>query len=294
MQLAPPRPSSRIDEVLEAWVRDQLTTQDIFIPATSELTTKEVIDTQTITNIVFNEKKCPCRYRKLSGLNVLDYNWKEAYRPFKDNRNDNILLGLEIEIEFPAGDESYPRDLLWSDYVKENLKNLTKEEWLFFKRDGSINRGLEIVTHPLGWEWIKKNQNKINLFEELIEKGFSSKATTTCGLHIHIDKSIFKTLHLSKFILFHYDNLPFINIISERGWNSMSRWAHFEFNRIQILREIQGKWGRDRHQLINLNNPETVELRYFRGALDKFSIMKAIQFVVSLYNYTKEVSLKDF
>lgn len=242
----------------------------------------------------FYERECPCNKKKSrKKLDVLEYDRKEIYKPFQVDRNDNILLGLEIEIEFPEGDRSNPRDFSWSTYVKDNLKELSEEDWIYFKRDGSITRGLEIVTYPLGWEWVKANYKKIELFEGLIGKGFSSKATTTCGLHVHIDKSLFKTCHLGKFTLFHYNNLPFICLISERGWTSIQRWANFNKSKSSIMGNIKNKWNSRRHELINFNNPETVELRYFRGALDKFSILKAIQFVVSLYDYTRNISLSE-
>lgn len=237
---------------------------------------------------------CPCRRKKRTQtLDVLEYNAKEIYKPFKASENDNILIGIELELEFPENDSSSPRDMSWSRYVNDAMKEIKKQEWIYFKRDGSITNGLEIVTQPLGWEWIRNNQDSLSIFEKLIGDGFRSKNTNTCGLHVHISKDLFKTLHLGKFVLFHYNNLPFIQLIAERGWGSISRWARFDSSLSTIIGEIERKHGQERHSLVNLSNPETVECRYYRGSLDLASIMKAIEFTVCLYQYTRETSLAE-
>lgn len=247
---------------------------------------------------VYYKNHCICTIEQANagrrGLVVGEYNTKNKYSEFKLDPLDNLLLGLEVEIEFPKGDGSDPRNFKFSSQVKKDLADFIKMDWAYFKRDGSLARGLEIVTHPLGWKWVQKNRDQFKLFELLIEKGYLSKSTNTCGLHIHLDKRLFKTMHLFKFMNFQYQNLALISHVSERLWSSLMEWSHLNsINTHELCKRSKEKYTHRRHELINLNNPETVEVRYFRGALDSFSIQKAIEFVVSVYFYTEQAPLME-
>lgn len=226
---------------------------------------------------------CYCEFNaKPKKVSMLRYNFKGLPKYFRLNDNDKMLFGIEIEVEF--NDQS-----LDSNVIKE----LYKKEWLLFKYDGTIGNGFEIVTQPLGWRWLKKNKDEFNVIFNLAPHGLTSKNTTTCGTHIHINKEMFTTGHLYKFMKFFYLNKEFIIYISERDIIDMQTWAYFSKNdEANLVRNCIDKWVQDKHCVINLQNPETVEVRIFKGTLNKFTFWKNIEFVKSLFEFTSMQSMR--
>ena len=233
---------------------------------------------------------CLCGHKKdKNKIKIEEYNFTGKYEEFKLNKDDNMLFGIEIELEFK--DSSY-----------DNLKDLNKKDWLFFKRDGSLQNGVEIVTMPLGYEWMQANKNDFKDIFHLAELKMKSKLTRTCGMHVHIPKNIFTDKHLEEFNKFIQLNQEFIIYISERHWDTFTRWASFidnrpnltEQERLNVIKIIKKQAkrkdnaGQDRHSAVNLINPQTVEIRIFKGSLSSYTFWKNIEFIRALYFFSKE------
>lgn len=210
-----------------------------------------------------------------------------SYRPslqFHKMPFDNInspFFGIELEVERKN-----------SNSIKHNdMCELIKDNHWYFKTDGSLTDGFEIVTHPMSFSYIKHIEPKlISSFKLLVENSYNSYNANTCGIHIHISKSSFTTWHLYRFMKFFVENKEFIISISQRNIDKLKRWANIEDNsNDELIYKAKKKDGNSaRYVAINLQNNKTIEVRIFRGTLNFNSFMKNIEFIHSLFMYTKD------
>jgi hypothetical protein len=236
-------------------------------------------------NGYYNRKHvCSCQYKKPSEPCTEVYNYQADWKPFKES-NDAYLFGIEIEVELEHNSLS-------------KTDKAFKKPWLIYKWDGSLsdrgNGGFEIVTMPLGWEWMKKNKAEFDVIFDLAKLGLKSKLTDTCGMHVHLNKDIFSTFHLYKFYNFYYKNQKLMHYMSGRTWDNMRKWANFKYGDNKSLAKFsKNKTSGDRHGAINLMNPESVEVRIFRGTLAPDPFWRNIEFVKATCDFTRYAHVND-
>jgi hypothetical protein len=207
------------------------------------------------------------------------------------NENSNApFFGIELEVERKN-----------SNGLKHKyMAGLIKHEHWYFKTDGSLTDGFEIVSHPMTFNYIKQSEKTFaDSLKLLVENGYNSYDANTCGMHIHISKANFTTWHLYRFLKFFVENKEFIVSISQRKMEKLQKWANIEDeNDSSLIYKAKKKDGNDkRYVAINLQNKATIEIRIFRGTLNLNSFMKNIEFAHSLFMYTKEnkdISLDGF
>lgn len=195
---------------------------------------------------------------------------------FYGKTSENLYFGIELEIE-NNGDSDYLSDINETSQI------------LYAKSDGSLDNGVEIVSHPNTFDYFNETFNTVwNPILNSKNHGYRSYNTTTCGIHIHISKKAFSTLHLYKFMKFFYNNDKFIQIISQRDNGRMDRWASNSATGDNIIEKAKNKKGNEnRYSAINLQPRNTVEIRIFRGTLEAESFRKNIEFLHALYYFTK-------
>jgi hypothetical protein len=194
---------------------------------------------------------------------------------------DVPFFGIELEVEKMDKSETQ-RHVMAS--------KIENKAW-YFKNDGSLNNGFEIVSHPLTFSYIKHSAKDFeSALNELSNNAYNSYNANTCGMHIHISKKAFGTWQLYKFMKFFAENVPFIVAISQRKMDKLVQWANIEDNDDNALMyKAKKKEGNSaRYVAINLQNYSTIEIRIFRGTLNFQSFMKNIEFVHALYMFTKE------
>jgi len=213
---------------------------------------------------------------------------------FGDHR---LYMGFELETE-SDGDHLIEGGRMIVNDMSGNA---------FLHTDGSLNRGMEIVTHPgtldyymnvFPWEPITK----------LKRMGFTAWNSDTCGLHIHVSRSAFTSeTHMWKFIYFIYKNR--LKMIQFAGRES-ARYAAFDLEK--FLRSNEGWGGNDeaerntiidyvkgkkrnpeRYCAVNMQNSGTMELRFFRPSLTVTTVQGCLQLCDAMYNYTKEITTQD-
>ena len=250
-------------------------------------------DRNVISNMYdCDEDRCERCISESSGIK--NYGYKPRPKFFRVSDNDNTYLGLELEVESKSSCTTSHRDM---------VRKIDCDE-LYFKRDGSLDDGFEIVSHPMTISYIKKNKSKwSNILHELRSNGYRSYDTYTCGMHIHISKNVFTTWHLYRFMKFFVDNSDFVTKISQRKVENLDKWAALtdnpregskEYTQESLMYKAKKKRGNSKRYLaVNLQNDNSVEIRIFRGTLNDSSFFKNIEFVQALFDYTKSITETD-
>jgi len=202
-----------------------------------------------------------------------------------NNQSKNLYYGIELEVENESNVDM-------ADVV-DNLP-----EFVYAKQDGSLTYGFEIVSNPTTYQWLKENTAQWLRILDIRKKGFRSYNTNTCGIHIHLSKNYFSSLHLYKFLTVFYkpENAKFILRISQRVKSNFDRWATLceRPNDKNIYYKAKNKTGNlERYSAINLQNPHTIEIRIFRGTLNPRSFWKNIEFLQAIIDFTKITSLNE-
>lgn len=200
--------------------------------------------------------------------------------PFLGMPADKVYYGIELEVECAR-----PRNK--GDNATTVAHELTG--YALLKEDGSIDNGFEIVTAPASMDvhmerfggWLDTLPSK--------RIGLRSYDTTTCGLHIHVSRAALTKLQIGKMQCFLHNsaNQRLVDCIAQRPSTS---YAERKYEK-----KLTDRSDGERYTALNLQNHATVELRIFKGTLNKRSFLKSLEFTQALVNYTKAgvASTKD-
>lgn len=191
----------------------------------------------------------------------------------------NRFFGVELEIDYGGKDEDAARQI-------KDMAN-TRCEHIYCKSDGSLDDGFEIVTHPMTLDYHLHDMPWEDVLHEAIRLHYKSHMTSTCGLHVHVNRSAFGDTReeqetvierLLFFVELHWNELF---IFSRRSPHSMDRWAArygMEKTGKQILDKAK-KGNTGRYAAINLCPYATIEFRLFRGTLRLNTLIATLQLV---------------
>lgn len=221
------------------------------------------------------------------------------YRNKKEYATSRNFKGYGVELEVGKGGRR--------NEVSENVIKLLNEE-VYTMHDGSINNGFEIITHPHDEEALL-NMNWKKTFDYLIEEGYDSHTNGTCGLHVHISKSLFDNDNsIAKMIYFYENFKEDILKFSRRTRNQIGSWSKFytdwgsspdmeECKRIFRNYTTRYRGHSYRYKAVNLQNRSTVEVRLMRGSIKYETFMSSLKFVIAIAkrsNTIKEEDLSDY
>lgn len=245
----------------------------------------------------------------------------EQLLTFMGDPIDNVWFGVELETNVRSG-------FHYGNLSKATQEALGRD-FVILKHDGSIGRGFEIVTAPATLDvhrerWTAFLEQHADRDNQTF-RGIDSWDSEQCGMHVHVSKP--GDWHVAKMRRFLNDPLNMSQITNLAGRNS-SDYARFNTEhahnmkgaiqyRACLPRDGCGAWqlstdgkehvyikggcsrgGRhsggtfngSRYESLNITNPNTVEIRIFRGTLDPAGFFKNLEFVHALYYYTKDES----
>lgn len=167
---------------------------------------------------------------------------------------------------------------------------------VYFKRDGSINDGFEMVTHPFSFDWLKENRDKVrNMLDKATKLGMGPEHN--CGVHVHISKNAFTTFHLFKFVKFllSSSNRDFMNLIAGRRSNNYCTYQDPDTTPKGFIQAAKRKVNPsgNRHAAVNMTGRTTMEIRIFASTIDYVKWMANVEFLHALYVYSKDHTAKD-
>ena len=201
-------------------------------------------------------------------------------------------FGIELEVD--NGDS--PNDLASS--LRDILTNHA-----YFMHDGSLDNGVEIIAQPHTLdEFYKLPWDKI--LTVCKDKGFRSHDAKTCGLHMHVSRSLFKDNNAIYRIIYFYENyIDDILKMSRRTHGQMEQWADTYgwgnktfaelLSESNILNDYNYGDHSDRYHAVNLTNSNTIEFRLMRGTLNYKTFMATIDFLWTTANNAATMTNDD-
>ena len=203
---------------------------------------------------------------------IHDYSYKPEPVFYGDG---NRYFGVELEIDGAGKDDDYAGEIL--DIADRQI---------YIKSDSSLNDGMEIVSHPMTLNY-HKNFCWENIMHHAVRLGYRSHQTSTCGLHIHVNRDSFSDNReeqdevISRILYFVEHHWNEMLKFSRRSEYAMNRWAArygYEHTPKAVMDKAK-KSGNGRYAAVNLCNYNTIEFRLFRGTLKYNTFIAAIELV---------------
>lgn len=251
---------------------------------------------------------CDNCYRELVPHNLNNYSYKPEPDFHKTEAeanidNNNLFFGgVEVEV-----DASCHKDR--NEDIQELINILG--ELFYYKEDGSLNYGFECVSHPATINYWLENKGKISeAFDYLVDSGYRSHETTTCGYHIHMNRTYLGSTKekqdevINKILLILEGFRKQVERFSRR---KDYHWSHFlsdgamENSYINEREDIKNTKVIDkvkeqitsRYAVLNLNNTKTIELRVLRGTLNIETFIAGLQFFKNIVDIAKTKTQKQ-
>jgi hypothetical protein len=223
---------------------------------------------------------------------VLSYSHKpvpDFRRTERDLEKRALHFGTEVEIEMHDRNDS--RRVALAQIGEDDQQH----KLFYCKSDSCITNGFELVSHPFTFDWMNQHRDAFDAMFKLAKlmRGFESPG---CGMHIHMSSDAFTNLHLFKFMRWFYTNRGFIRAIARRPKGKLDEWASMEEPEPKKLL----KYSLDKRNglglgraALNLGQRSTIECRIFRSTLSPTGYYGNIEFLQSLFDYTKNSGVKD-
>jgi hypothetical protein len=237
--------------------------------------------------------------RQINDIEEYDYDCEPVF--FSDKSSDeDFYMGAELEVD-GGGDD---------DHSILILENILGTDYAYYMRDGSLNNGFEIAMMPSTLAYVNKNKQKFtDAFKYLSSLDYRSHDTTTCGLHIHFDRTAFGTRPSVQKL-----KAAYLALIMEKNWNQITKFArrtrsqmnnwsvnkklsgdvYHDDNEETFTQKFEGKYmDRSKYNALNCNHRYTFELRLFKGTLNANTYLATMQFTHNLINVAKQCKTLD-
>lgn len=197
-----------------------------------------------------------------------------------------LYFGIELEVEYEDG------------YDVEKLRQVVRKDFKDYMYDvgydGSIRNGIEYRFNPMTYSTLQRTTFLDKFCKCIDSHGATSYDNPRCGMHVHVSREAFEPLHAKKYWQFFYRNPNFIKFVSRRRYDDLKQWANpraFTAEQWESMaKDSDGfpRYNHNKYQAINIHSRHpTMEVRIFRGTLSPSGIRGNIQFLHSLYYFTK-------
>ncbi len=215
---------------------------------------------------------------------IHEYGYKPEPKFFgKYTRGDSTrFFGVELEIDGAGKDDDYAEEIL-------DIANKDNDH-IYIKTDGSLDDGMELVSHPMTLDYHKSFCWK-DVMNYAVRLGYRSHQTSTCGLHVHVNRNSFgddrdeQDEIISRILYFVEHHWNEMLKFSRRSEYAMNRWAArygYENSPKAIMDKAKKNYGR--YVAVNLCNYATIEFRLFRGTLKYNTFIATLELVARICN----------
>ena len=203
-----------------------------------------------------------------------------SYKPIPIFYGDGPrYFGVELEIDNGGKDH----------YAANHILNAANgnAEHLYIKSDGSLDCGMELVTHPMTLDYHMNFMPWDDILDEAKHLGYLSHKSQTCGLHIHISRKAFGDSELeqectiARLLYFIEEFWPELLRFSRRTESQINHWAArygMKLSPWEMMSCAKNSCA-GRYMAVNLTNYTTVEIRIFRGTLKLNTLLATLQMV---------------
>ena len=239
--------------------------------------------------------------------NFLEDDGTSSYYTPSNGHSKNLYMGFELETELTR--PTIARGSSLAPGAEHVLNTINKrrggnENVVYLKDDGSISHGFEIVSHPMTLGFAMNHFDWAGI-EGLKGLGYDAWKASSCGLHIHLSRDAFADYgHMMRFFLLILKNrqqlVQFAGRESTYAKFDMDAFfnAYHDYDSGKTVRGStlashakQYSTNNDRYTAINLQNNNTIELRFFRPSLLSSTVKACLQFCDAAFNYTSEITL---
>ena len=207
----------------------------------------------------------------------------------------NGLRHFGVELEIDGAGQS-------REHAQQILAAANREaEHLYVKTDGSLDDGLELVSHPMTLDYHLSTMPWANVLEKSRALDYTSHKAGTCGLHVHISRKAFgiteeeQEAAIARLVYFVEHFWSEVLRFSRRTQSQADRWA--ARYGVKLTPQDTKKHLKDTHMgrymAINLTNYHTVEVSIFRGTLKLNTFLSTLQFVNHLCDIAVYLSDKE-
>lgn len=214
-----------------------------------------------------------CHCRNAEHRVIHDYYFKPE--PLFYGKSDRYF-GVELEIDDGGEDNTNAEKIL-------RIAN-QRGELVYIKHDGSLNEGMEIVTHPMSLDFHLHQMPWADVLAKARDMGYLSHQACTCGLHVHVNRTAFGDTEdeqetvIARILYFFEKHWEELLKFSRRTQKQLRRWADrygLKEHPKQVLDIAKG--SQERYMCVNLTNYHTVEFRMFRGTLKLNTLIATLQ-----------------
>jgi hypothetical protein len=238
-----------------------------------------------------------------SALNPYAQNGIEDYdfEPHIEFFGDSSLPHFGVELEVDKGGDDPDLSI---------IEKVLGVDFAYYMRDGSLDDGFEIATMPATLDYHMGHKRRYETaFKMLEEYGYRSHDTSTCGIHIHFDRTALGSTRATQNL-----KASFLALILEKNWNQVIKFSRRDFRRLEqwaknqklvgdiyhdddeaaVVRKFNDKYANgDKYNALNCNHSKTFELRIFRGTLKANTFIATLQFVSNLVSVARECKTLD-
>lgn len=199
-----------------------------------------------------------------------------SYKPRPVFFGNGIHLGVELEVEFSENNRDAASEIY--DYFNSSK--------YYMKRDGSLDNGIEFVTHPLDIDEHK------NFWPELIkaikraDSSSKSHDVSSCGLHIHVGRDKLSSGAIQRATMFFSVEADRLQKFARRFNNSYAKFFKGKKGDMPKIKKHYQDIGR--YSAINLTVSKTIEFRFFKGTLKTNTLLATIEFTKLLVDFLND------
>jgi hypothetical protein len=217
-----------------------------------------------------------CSRSRSSGL-INSY----SYKPLPEFHGTGpAFFGLELEVEIAESVREA------AQIAADHLGTVG-----YLKSDSTINRGFEIVTHPMSYEYAAESF-PWDMLTALRDAGADTHDEV--GLHIHVSRAAFDgPAHVYRWLKFLHRNNDAVRIIARRDSDQWAPWSREDRHAVKDHAKGRGRSYASRYSAINVTNAETFEVRVFRSTLVKDELRAALDLMAASVEYTRTLTVQD-
>ena len=190
-------------------------------------------------------------------------------------RKNNLYIGIELEIQ--------GSDLI--GFCNEINSEYDFDDGNFYlKIDGSLSdSGIEIVSQPMTYKYITENKDWKFCYKQI--HNYDMSDTVGCGLHFHLDREYLTEKDIK---IIDYIVNTFSDFFETVGGRKYDYYCQKRDKRID-------DWGMAtdcRYSAVNLNNSNTVELRFCKSTYNYNTFIQRVRMIFAIVEFAKRYKNK--